>query len=99
MSEAGTGEGTPRLEDVERALVLAREVAAATAGGGGANIRTTHLRALFSNGSGAPSAARMQAALEAAGLRAVTPLTDDPDQSPQWNRGRYIVEGPAHCGA
>ncbi|MDF2118884.1 cytochrome c [Roseiarcaceae bacterium H3SJ34-1] len=28
-----------------------------------------------------------------------TPLTDDPDQSPQWNRGRYIVEGPAHCGA
>jgi mono/diheme cytochrome c family protein len=28
-----------------------------------------------------------------------TPLVDDPNQSPQWNRGRYIVEGPAHCGA
>jgi len=28
-----------------------------------------------------------------------TPLVDDPNQSPQWNRGRYIVEGPGHCGA
>jgi len=28
-----------------------------------------------------------------------TPLVDDPSRSPQWNRGRYIVEGPAHCGA
>jgi mono/diheme cytochrome c family protein len=28
-----------------------------------------------------------------------TPLVHDASQSPQWNRGRYIVEGPAHCGA
>ncbi|OCX64710.1 hypothetical protein BFP70_11415 [Thioclava sp. SK-1] len=26
------------------------------------------------------------------------PLVDDPAQSPEWNRGRYLVEGPAHCG-
>jgi mono/diheme cytochrome c family protein len=24
---------------------------------------------------------------------------DDPSRSDAWNRGRYIVEGPAHCGA
>lgn len=23
----------------------------------------------------------------------------DPDQSVDWNRGRYLVDGPAHCGA
>jgi acetyl esterase/lipase/mono/diheme cytochrome c family protein len=23
----------------------------------------------------------------------------DPNRSPEWNRGAYIVEGPAHCGA
>ncbi|MDP3524658.1 MAG: c-type cytochrome [Hoeflea sp.] len=23
----------------------------------------------------------------------------DPDQSAEWNRGRYLVDGPAHCGA
>jgi mono/diheme cytochrome c family protein len=26
-----------------------------------------------------------------------TPLTSDPSQSDEWNRGRYLVEGPAHC--
>lgn len=26
------------------------------------------------------------------------PLEDDPAQSQAWNRGRYLVEGPAHCG-
>ena len=25
-------------------------------------------------------------------------LPPDPDQSAQWNRGRYLVEGPGHCG-
>jgi len=25
-------------------------------------------------------------------------LRPDPDQSAQWNRGRYLVEGPGHCG-
>ncbi|MER5172938.1 cytochrome c [Thioclava kandeliae] len=26
------------------------------------------------------------------------PITSDPDQSEAWNRGRYLVQGPAHCG-
>lgn len=26
------------------------------------------------------------------------PIAYDPDQSPQWNRGRYIVDGLGHCG-
>lgn len=26
------------------------------------------------------------------------PLMNDPEQSTEWNRGRYLVEGPAHCG-
>ena len=26
------------------------------------------------------------------------PLRPDPGQSEQWNRGRYLVEGPGHCG-
>lgn len=26
-------------------------------------------------------------------------LAPDPAQSEQWNRGRYLVDGPAHCGA
>lgn len=26
-------------------------------------------------------------------------FTPDPTQSEQWNRGRYLVDGPAHCGA
>lgn len=26
-----------------------------------------------------------------------TPLSNDPSQSDEWNRGRYLVEGPAHC--
>jgi mono/diheme cytochrome c family protein len=25
-------------------------------------------------------------------------LRPDPSQSEQWNRGRYLVEGPGHCG-
>lgn len=25
-------------------------------------------------------------------------FTPDPDQSEQWNRGAYLVEGPGHCG-
>ncbi|PLX37142.1 MAG: cytochrome C [Hyphomicrobiales bacterium] len=28
-----------------------------------------------------------------------TPLSPDPGKSEQWNRGQYIVRGPAHCGA
>src|SRR5687767_10645744 len=100
MSEAGTGGATPRLDDVERALVLAREVAAATAGGGGANIRTSHLRQLFGNGGGAPSPARMQAALEAAGLRADPPLTEDPDSVSlhvQGDRAALASESPTRA--
>lgn len=27
-----------------------------------------------------------------------TPFTPDPKKSAQWNRGAYLVEGPAHCG-
>ncbi|PHP68488.1 cytochrome C [Zhengella mangrovi] len=27
------------------------------------------------------------------------PFTPDPGRSEAWNRGKYIVEGPAHCGA
>lgn len=27
------------------------------------------------------------------------PLGSDPQHSAQWNRGRFIVEGPGHCGA
>lgn len=26
-------------------------------------------------------------------------FTQDPAQSAEWNRGRYLVDGPAHCGA
>jgi len=26
-----------------------------------------------------------------------TPLTDDPQKSAEWNRGRYLAEGAAHC--
>ncbi|MBO6727640.1 MAG: cytochrome c [Rhizobiaceae bacterium] len=28
-----------------------------------------------------------------------SPFEPDPTKSDAWNRGRYIVEGPAHCGA
>jgi hypothetical protein len=82
MSEAGDPpqpRAAPRVEDIERALVLAREVASATVGGGAANLRIEHLRALFANGSGPPSPGRMQAALEAAGLTVDPPLADRPD--------------------
>jgi len=27
-----------------------------------------------------------------------TPLADNPNKSAEWNRGSYIVNGPAHCG-
>src|SRR5215208_2143389 len=82
MSETGdpAPEGTAvRVEDIERALVLAREVAAATARGGAANLRMKHLQALFANGNGRVAPERMQAALEAAGLSAEPPLTEGPD--------------------
>jgi hypothetical protein len=82
MSESGgpPPEGTAvRVEDIERALVLAREVAAATAKGGAANLRMEHLQALFANGSGAVAPERMQAALEAAGLTAEPPVTESPE--------------------
>lgn len=29
----------------------------------------------------------------------VSGFTPDPDRSDEWNRGKYIVTGPAHCGA
>jgi hypothetical protein len=82
MSETGdpAPEGTAvRVEDIERALVLAREVAAATARGGSANLRMEHLQALFGNGHGPVPTERMQAALQAAGLSAEPPLTESPD--------------------
>src|SRR3954470_8031156 len=82
MSETGdpAPEGTAvRVEDIERALVLAREVASATEKGGTANLRMEHLQALFGNGHGPVPVARMQAALEAAGLSAEPPLTEAPD--------------------
>lgn len=82
MSESGdpSSEGTAvRVEDIERALVLAREVAAATAKGGSASLRMEHLRALFANGNGPVAAERMQAALEAAGLTAEPPVTESPE--------------------
>ena len=82
MSETGdpAPEGTAvRVEDIERALVLAREVAAATAKGGSANLRMEHLQALFANGHGPVATERMQAALQAAGLTAEPPLTESPD--------------------
>src|SRR5215213_1610360 len=82
MSETGDSppEGTAvRVEDIERALVLAREVAAATAKGGSANLRMEHLQALFANGNGRVAPERMQAALEAAGLQADPPVTERPD--------------------
>ncbi|MCX2725733.1 c-type cytochrome [Roseibium salinum] len=28
-----------------------------------------------------------------------TPFVPDPEKSEKWNRGKFIVEGPAHCGA
>ena len=82
MSEAGDQpqpRAAPRVEDIERALVLAREVASATTGGGAANLRIEHLRALFANGSRPASADRIQAALEAAGLTVDPPLTERPE--------------------
>ncbi|MCP1325329.1 cytochrome c, partial [Halomonas sp. 707D4] len=27
------------------------------------------------------------------------PLEDDPERSAEWNRGRYLVEGPGHCSS
>src|SRR5829696_3645334 len=82
MSESGdpaASAATVRVEDMERALVLAREVAAATARGGGANLRMEHLMALFANGNGPPPIARIQAALEAAGLSVDPPLRQGPE--------------------
>lgn len=67
-----------RVEDIERALVLAREVASATAGGGSANLRIEHLRALFSGGNGRVDPERIQAALAAAGLSIDPPLSEGP---------------------
>src|SRR3954465_3380786 len=82
MSESGgpAPEGTAvRVEDIERALVLAREVASATATGGAANLRMEHLQALFANGNGPVAPERIQGALHAAGLTAEPPVTDSPD--------------------
>jgi hypothetical protein len=81
MSE--TGDPSPsgaavRVEDIERALVLAREVAAATASGGAANLRIDHLNALFANGNGRADPQRIEAALAAAGLRIDPPLSERP---------------------
>ncbi len=28
-----------------------------------------------------------------------TPFVPDPEKSEKWNRGKFIVQGPAHCGA
>ena len=78
MSEPPEGTSV-RVEDIERALVLAREVAAMTAKGGSANMRIEHLQALFANGHRRVSAERMQGALEAAGLKADPPVTDRPE--------------------
>ena len=79
MSESGAQEPLLNLDDVERALVLAREVAAATEHGGSANLRMSHLRELFAAGGTAPSPARMQLALTAAGLRVDPALDTNPD--------------------
>jgi hypothetical protein len=67
-----------RVEDIERAVVLAREVAAATASGGVAKLRIDHLRALFANGNGTADPARIEAALAAAGLTIDPPLSEHP---------------------
>src|SRR3954466_14918122 len=92
MSEIGgpnQGGSAPRVEDIERALVLAREVAAATAKGGAANLRVDHLRKLVANGHAQPDAERMQAALEAAGLTVDPTLAEQPDTvSLRVERGR-----------
>ena len=82
MSESGdpgNSAATVRVEDIERAVVLAREVASATAGGGPANLRMEHLNALFANGNGPVPPGRIQAALEAAGLAVEPSLSDSPD--------------------
>src|SRR4051794_18375849 len=82
MSESGgpAPEGTAvRVEDIERALVLAREVASATATGGAANLRMEHLQALFANGNGPVAPERIEGALHAAGLTAEPPVTESPD--------------------
>jgi hypothetical protein len=95
MSETGgqgQGESAPRVEDIERALVLAREVAAATAKSGAAKLRVEHLRALFGNGPGRAGAERMQAALEAAGLSVDPPLAEWPETvSLRVERGRATL--------
>jgi hypothetical protein len=95
MSETGgqgQPESAPRVEDIERALVLAREVAAATTKGGEANLRVEHLRALFANGRDRPNADQMQAALEAAGLSVDPPLAERPDTvSLRVDRGRATL--------
>ena len=77
--ERGTSAPGVRVADVERALVLAREVSAATARGGAAKLRMEHLVALFSNGNGPVPPERMQAALEAAGLAVEPALGERPD--------------------
>lgn len=43
---------------------------------------------------------RMRGALGSFKSRALKPgeLTPDDGRSEQWNRGRYLAEGPAHCG-
>src|SRR3954447_25319385 len=82
MSESGdpsTEATAVRVEDVERALVLAREGAAATANGGAANLRMKHLQALFPTGGGPVAPERIQRALEAAGLTVEPRLTESPD--------------------
>jgi hypothetical protein len=104
MSETGDqadGPGAaPRVEDIERALVLAREVAAATAKGGAANLRAEHLRALFPGGNGHAGAERMQAALEAAGLSVDPPLAERPDTvSLRVARGRATLAREASKAA
>ena len=90
--DPGTNAATPRVEDVERALVLAREVAAATAKGGAANLRMEHLNALFTNGNGPAPPARIQSALEAAGLTVSPPLGEAPEAvSLRIDRGRAVL--------
>src|SRR5829696_415544 len=94
------GGAAVRVEDIERALVLAREVANATAKGGAANLRIEHLRALFANGNGSVSPDRMQAALEAAGLRVEPPLSQRPDSvSLSVVRGRAALAPKGGNGA
>jgi mono/diheme cytochrome c family protein len=59
------------------------------------------VRAEYEPEAGLPAPLRIRAAVRGWNLLHFNPgvFEPDPERSEEWNRGAYLVDGPAHCGA